>query len=85
MHFTTEFICKILYNTYGGWNKVENYFVHRNNGEVTRIAKIVDRALAYGWNAGKWVEMPGLLKIINDITDYEEISKEEAENLIGQG
>ena len=64
---------------------METYYVYRNNGEVTRIAKIVDRALAYAWGDGKWVEMPGLLKIINDVTDYEEISKEEAENLISQG
>lgn len=52
------------------------------NGEVRRIAKIVDNALAYGWQNGRWVQMSGLLKIQNDITDYEEISKAEAEKLM---
>lgn len=61
---------------------METYYVYRRNGEVTRIAKIVDRSLAYGWDNGEWVEMPNLLKIINDITDFEEISKEEADVLI---
>ena len=63
---------------------METYYVYRLNGAVRRIAKIVDRAVAYGWEGGKWVEMPNLLKIINDVTDYDEISKKEAEILISR-
>lgn len=59
------------------------YYAFKFEGKVRRIAKIVDNALAYGWENGRWVSMPGLLKIQQDATsDYEEISKEEAEKLI---
>ena len=59
------------------------YYVLKFNGEVRRIAKIEDNALAYGWENGKWVSMPNLLKIQNDVTsDYEEITKEEADRLM---
>jgi len=61
---------------------MESYYVLKKNGEVRRIAKIVDNALAYGFQDGKWVQMSGLLKIQNDVTDYKEISKAEAEKLI---
>lgn len=59
----------------------ELYYVHRDEGKVTRIAK-KENGLYYGYEKGKWVEMPGLIKIEFEITDYEEITKEEAERLI---
>lgn len=62
--------------------KTEAYYVLKMNGEVRRIAKIVDNALAYGFQDGKWVQMSGLLKIMNDVTDYKEISKAEAEKFM---
>jgi hypothetical protein len=46
------------------------------------VAKIEDGCCAYGWENGRWVSMPGLIKIRFEITDYEEISKEEAMRLI---
>lgn len=61
---------------------METYYVLRKNGEVRRIAKIVDNSLAYGFQDGKWVQMSGLLKIMNDVTDYKEISKAEAEKFM---
>lgn len=59
------------------------YFVLRINGELKRLAKIEDNAVAYGYEGGSWVNMPDLLKIINDITDYDEISEDEANKIIG--
>lgn len=59
------------------------YFVLRINGDLKRLAKIEDNALAYGYEGGAWVSMPDLLKIINDITDYDEISEDEANKIIG--
>lgn len=59
-----------------------SYYVFRLNGVVQRIAKIVD-GVPYGYENGKWEFMPGLAKIQNDATsDYEEITKEEADILI---
>lgn len=59
------------------------YFVYYDDeGKPTRVAKIED--VAYGWQDGKWEYMPNLIKIINEITDYEEISKEEAEKIIAE-
>lgn len=59
------------------------YYVLKFEGKVRRIAKIVDNALAYGWENGRWVPMPNLLKIQNDVSsDYEKITKEEADQLI---
>ena len=62
----------------------ETYYVYRgDNGEIGRIAKFVG-AVPYGWDKekGEWVEMPRLIKIKFEITNYEEISKDEAERLI---
>lgn len=64
---------------------METFYVLRKNGAVKRIAKIVDNALAYAWENGQWIPMAGLLKIQNEVTDYEEISKEEAERLTRNG
>lgn len=59
------------------------YYVLKFEGKVRRVAKIVDNALAYGWENGRWVSMPNLLKIQNDVSsDYEEITKEEADQFI---
>ena len=59
-----------------------DYYVFRLNGNVKRIAKIEDNSIAYGWERGEWVEMPGLLKIQNEDTDYIEITKKECDYLI---
>lgn len=59
------------------------YYVHRYNGKVTRIARLGNNG-AYGWEDGNWVQMNGLWKIENDITDYEDITEEEAMHLIEQ-
>lgn len=64
---------------------MESYFVLRVNGAVRRIAKIVDNSIAYGWENGKWTPMQGLIKITEDITDYEPISKAEAQRLTRNG
>ena len=61
---------------------MKNYYVFRFNGEVRRIARITDNWDACGWENGKWVSMPGLLKIEHDITDYEDITEEEAMKLV---
>ena len=61
--------------------KKDRYYVYKHDGKVTRIAKIGDDG-AYGWQDGKWVFMPGLRKIEWEITDYENISQEEAERLM---
>lgn len=60
-----------------------NYYVYRNNGRVGRIAKITS-GCAYGYEDGRWVAMPGLIKIQFDITDFEHISQKEAEKLIAE-
>lgn len=60
------------------------YFVYYDEGTPTRVAKIEDLSVAYGWENGKWEEMPSLMKIVNDITDYEEITKAEAEKIIAE-
>ncbi len=62
--------------------KNDRYYVHKYEGKVTRIAKICGSGGAYGWEDGKWVLMPGLRKIEWEITDFDDISKEEAERLI---
>lgn len=60
----------------------DKFYVYKYNGEVRRIAKISD-GLPYGYEGGEWVFMPGLSKIQHEDTDYEEISEEEANKLIG--
>ena len=58
------------------------YYILKLNNEIKRLAKIEDGALAYGYEGGKWVSMPSLLKIQNDITDFEDISEDEANKII---
>ena len=65
--------------------KRTDYYVYYCDGRPTRVAKIEDGSCAYGWENGRWVSMPGLIKIRFEITDYEEISKEEAMRLIDTG
>lgn len=62
--------------------KNERYYVYKYNGKVTCIAKLGDDGV-YGWIGGKWVFVPGLRKIEWDITDYEDISQEEADGSFG--
>lgn len=57
------------------------FYVLRTGQKVNRIAKI-ESGGAYGWEAGGWKYMPGLTKIQNSVTDYEEISEAEAKALI---
>lgn len=59
------------------------YYVYRRDGEVRRIAKLVGSS-AFGYVDGEWVPMQGLIRIRYDDTDFEEISEEEANNLIGE-
>lgn len=61
----------------------EKFYVLKRDGEVRRIAKISDGS-AYGYEDGNWQPMQHLMKIQWDDTDFEEISKEEANNLIGE-
>ena len=61
--------------------KKDRYYVHKYEGKVTRVAKLGDDG-AFGWEKGKWVEMPGLWKIEWEVTDYDDITKEEADKLI---
>ena len=65
----------------------EIYYVYvSDNGFIGRVAKFVDgHPYGYDEDAGDWVFMPGLVKIKFDITDYEEITKEQAERLIHTG
>lgn len=58
-----------------------SFYVLRTGKKVHRIAKI-ENGCAYGWEAGSWEYMPGLIKIQNSMTDYEEISEAEAKALI---
>jgi hypothetical protein len=61
----------------------ELYYVYiSDDGTIGRVAKRGADRLYYGWDNGKWIEMPGLIKIEFDITNYREISKEEAERII---
>ena len=66
-------------------SNIYRFYVHKLDGKVTRLARLGGTEKdfgAYGYENGKWVEMPGLWKIENDITDYEEISAEEAKKLM---
>lgn len=65
--------------------KRTDYYVYYCDGRPTRVAKIEDGCCAYGWENGRWVSMPGLIKIRFEITDYEEISREEAMRFIDTG
>lgn len=59
------------------------YYVYKkNDGTNGRIAKQEPWGVYWGWENGEWVKMPGLIKISFEITNYESISEEEAEELI---
>lgn len=61
------------------------FYIHKHDGKITRLARLGGTEKdfgAYGYVKGDWVEMPGLWKIENDITDYEEITAEEAKKLM---
>ena len=60
-----------------------HYYVYKEGDQIYRIAKI-SNGDAYGYEGGEWISMPGLIKIQNEVTDYEEISEEEANKLIGE-
>ena len=64
--------------------KRKAYYVHYNDdGYPTRVAKIENACCSYGWENGRWVSMPGLLKITFDVTaDYDDITAEEAKRLV---
>lgn len=65
-------------------NKIQHYaHVNENTGKVGRLARInFDGFICEGWDDGAWVPMPGLIKIVNDITDYKEVTEEEAKAII---
>ena len=58
------------------------YYAYKSNGHVGRIAKQEPWGVFWGWENGQWVEMPSLCKITYEITDYEDITEEEAMRLI---
>ncbi len=63
------------------------YYVHKMDGKVTRLALIgtVNGDFgAYGYVGGAWQLMPGLFKIENDITDYEDITEAQAKEIMEQ-
>lgn len=65
----------------------ETYYVNvSDGGHIGRIAKFAD-GVPYGYDeeAGDWAYMPCLAKIRFDITDYEEIIREQEERLIKTG
>ena len=57
------------------------YYVLRTGSKVNRVAKI-ESGCSYGWENGRWEYIPGLIKIQNSITDYEQISEKEAAALL---
>ena len=59
-----------------------SYWAYYRNGVVHRLAKIVDRSSAYVYEDGKWIPRQSLIRILFDITDFVEISKETADQLI---
>lgn len=59
-----------------------NYYVYRFNGEVRRLAKIEDNTNAFAYINGKWEPMQALIKIVFDITDYDEITEAEANEIM---
>ena len=64
--------------------KNELYYVYTSDsGKLGRVVKIADKR-AYGYNSEskEWEEMPSLIRILFEDTNFEPISKEEAEKLI---
>ena len=62
--------------------KKEIYYIYRNDdGTTGRIAKF-SNCLFYSFDDGVWVENANLIRIFFEITNFEEISKEEAEKII---
>jgi hypothetical protein len=57
------------------------FYVLRDGETINRLAKIED-SIPYGYEGGEWVYMPSLIKIVNDLTDYEEIDESEANEII---
>ena len=58
------------------------YYVYKNEKNIPKRVAKKEGAIWYGFEKNKWKEMPELAKIEWDITDYQEISKEEAEKFI---
>ncbi|MBO4219406.1 MAG: hypothetical protein J5933_00575 [Clostridia bacterium] len=58
------------------------YYAYKSNGYVGRIAKQDPWGVFWGWENGQWVKMPSLYKITYEITNYEDITEEEAMHLI---
>ena len=67
-------------------NKEIYYVCVNDDGFIGRIAKF-EGVIPYGYDeeAGDWAYMPCLAKIRFDITDYEEIIREQEERLIKTG
>lgn len=63
------------------------YVYRRDDGSCGRLARIGGKKGelgAYGYQDGKWVDMPSLFKIENDITDYEDITEAEALEIMAE-
>ena len=61
-----------------------SYYVRRYDGKVTRLAKIEDHINPYGYVDGKWESMNSLIKILYEITDFDEITEEEAKQIMAE-
>ncbi len=62
--------------------KKEIYYIYKNDdGTFGRVVKFENYTF-YGFEDGKWIEMPDLVRIFFEVTNFEEISKEEAEKAI---
>ena len=61
----------------------EVYYVYvSSRGKLGRVAKRTEGKKYYGWDNGKWILMPQLRSMEYDITNFEEITKEEAYRII---
>ena len=63
--------------------KRKTYYVCKDGDRLCSLAVYSD-GLPYAYKDGKWVFTPSLAKIQHEITDYEEISEEVANKLIGE-
>lgn len=59
----------------------EFYYVLKEKSIPKRVAK-KENGIWYGFEKDDWKEMPQLIKIEEDVTDYEKISKAKAESFI---
>ena len=62
----------------------KTYYVEKKaDGKIADFVKIED-GVAYAWNFKKkdWVESPSMIKIVFDMTEFDEIGEAEANEII---